>query len=257
MRKVKNGLSLAELSEELRNDFDIAQEAVRRDWREMNFLSENLQKKLYNLANYYFSIEVAVKHEAFKEASNVLKQNRALTLQLVAEDGMLLEYALPEFQDDFEIVMTAVKESWEAIAFASDYLQVDYYIYYAMKKKCIETLEEDGLMLKYVPKAHISENIALTAVENNGLALQYVPTYMKVAYKNLTKEALRNNGLALQFATEEMQNDEKIVLLALANDRDAIEFASPSLQADIKLNRDEWDRAIEKCKRKYITRLSE
>ena len=197
------------------------------------------KKKLYNLANYYFSIEVAVKHESFKEASNVLKQNRALTLELVAEDGMLLEYALPEFQDDFEIVMTAVKESWEAIAFASDYLQVDYYIYYAMKKKCIETLEEDGLMLKYVPKAHISENIALTAVENNGLALQYVPTYinMKVAYKNLTKETLRNNGLALQFATEE-------------NDRDAIEFASPRLQADIKLNRDEWDRSIEKFKLK-------
>lgn len=71
LRKVKNGLSLAELSEALRNDFEIAQEAVRQNWREMNFLSENLQKKLYHIANHYFSIEVAMKPEVFKEASKL------------------------------------------------------------------------------------------------------------------------------------------------------------------------------------------
>lgn len=50
--------------------------------------------------------------------------------------------------------------------------------------------------------------------------------------KEVVMAAVKNNGQALEFASPFMQEDKEVVLAAVRNDGSAIQFASASLQKD-------------------------
>lgn len=67
-------------------------------------------------------------------------------------------------------------------------------------------LEQDGLMLKHIDKRIQNEYLCLIAVEQNGLALQYVGNQnVKIC---LT--AVKQNGLALQYVSDELKFNYEI-----------------------------------------------
>ena len=51
------------------------------------------------------------------------RDNRQYVLQAVKTKGKLLEFAIPQFQDDEEIVKTALQQDGEAMEFASNRLK--------------------------------------------------------------------------------------------------------------------------------------
>ena len=67
--------------------------------------------------------------------------------------------------------------------------------------------------------------ILLTAVKNNGLALQYAGDYC--GDLNIVMPALQNNGLALQYATLSIQDYPDAVLTAIDQDGLALQYATP------------------------------
>lgn len=52
-----------------------------------------------------------------------LLDDRAFILDIVREEGCLLEYASPRLQDDYDVVLAALMNDSEALEFASERLQ--------------------------------------------------------------------------------------------------------------------------------------
>eukprot|EP00978_Attheya_sp_CCMP212_P029190 scaffold103023_cov55-Attheya_sp.AAC.2 len=123
-------------------------------------------------------------------------------------------------------------------------------------------LRGDGMALEYVNfRDEITLDMAMTAVSNNGMALQYVPRPMRDWEDNgIVRAALLNDGLSLQFVSEEMRqnrdwvktavcsegcalqlapvdmrDDDEVVHLAISNNPSAMKYASERLRGDIGL----------------------
>ena len=86
------------------------------------------------------------------------------------------------------------------------------------------------------------KTLILTAVKQNGLALEYARTALKKD-KDVVLAAVQQNGLTLQFANAMFKNNQHIVLTAINNNYHALQFASSALKknkmlilAAIKIN---------------------
>jgi len=74
------------------------------------------------------------------------------------------------------------------------------------------------------------EAIAIKAVQENGLALEYVgPDMLK--NRDVVLAAVRQNGLALRFADEVFKNDNHVVETAISNNGLALSSASENLRS--------------------------
>ena len=101
-------------------------------------------------------------------------------------------------------------------------------------KKWVEYLAlvaviENGLALEFVPKEFITKLVAENAVKQNGLALKFLPKEsitMKVA-----ENAVEQNGLALKFVPKESIT-MKVAGLAVMNNGLALEFVPVNLKPD-------------------------
>ena len=79
---------------------------------------------------------------------------------------------------------------------------------------------------KYNDKAFM-----LTAVQQNGMALQYASEQLK-SDRDVVLAAIRKNSWALEFASEQLKGDKDVVLAAVQQDGWALEFASEQLKGD-------------------------
>ena len=86
---------LEDALEELKNDKEVVMEAVRDEWRALEYASEEL------------------------------RGDKELVMEAVRNDGRALEYASEELRGDKELVMEAVRDRGEALGYASKELQKD------------------------------------------------------------------------------------------------------------------------------------
>eukprot|EP00978_Attheya_sp_CCMP212_P042358 scaffold256745_cov55-Attheya_sp.AAC.2 len=79
----------------------------------------------------------------------------------------------------------------------------------------------------------ITLDMAMTAVSNNGMALQYVPGDMQDMGDNgIVRAALLNDGLSLQFVSEEMRQNSDVVKMAVCSNGRALQFAHVDVRDD-------------------------
>lgn len=88
------------------------------------------------------------------------------------------------------------------------------------------------MALKYASqKLRNNKNIVLTAVKQNGNALQYV--YIELWYDvEVAFNAVSSCGLALKYASQKFKNNRRIVQKAVEENPNAIMYASKDLQLD-------------------------
>jgi len=67
-------------------------------------------------------------------------------------------------------------------------------------------VQNNGLALQFVPPSMINSGICKIAVQQNGLALKFVPS--NIINSDICKIAVQNNGLALQFVPSNMINSD-------------------------------------------------
>lgn len=79
------------------------------------------------------------------------------------------------------------------------------------------------------PKYRDNETVVNTAINVNGLALEYASSRLKNDYITV-QNAVSNNGLALEYASPNLQNDDAIVIKAVGQNGLALEYASPRLK---------------------------
>lgn len=188
-----------------------------------------------------------------------VNNERDVVLQMVRENGLTLQQAI-DFQNDRDIVLAAVNQNGLALRFAHNDMKRDVSIVWEAARqnglalqyaprdtqlivnqlpRLIEMLQQDGLQLQMMPRLNNIDVIVMTAVEHNGLALQYAHNNMK-GQDDIVWEAVSQNGLALQYANDDMKNNDEIVLEAVSQNGLALQYAHENM----KNNRDIVSEAV-------------
>lgn len=107
-------------------------------------------------------------------------------------------------------------------------------VFYTDYNLVYHLVKNDWFNLMYVdPNLNNYSNIIRLALEQDGMALQFVPIEKRT--KKTVLLAVRQNGNALMFAPHELQDDDEVVSAAVAQDPYAIKLASDRLKGDKKL----------------------
>lgn len=99
------------------------------------------------------------------------------------------------------------------------------------KKNVIDIVANNGWLLDNFSEFWDDEDIVNTAVQNEGLVLQYASDRLK-NNKSIVLNAVRKTGIALQFASANLKADKEVVLVAVKNDPYALSEASEDLKYD-------------------------
>jgi len=94
---------------------------------------------------------------------------------------------------------------------------------------CDTALDNNGLALQYVPKNLIDQEMCIKALSQNALALQYVPK--ELINETIITFALFKNGLSLQFVPDMMKSGVYSEL-AMKNNVYALQFVKEQQQTE-------------------------
>mmetsp|Transcript_62101 Transcript_62101/g.148118 ORF Transcript_62101/g.148118 Transcript_62101/m.148118 type:complete len:342 (-) Transcript_62101:232-1257(-) len=99
----------------------------------------------------------------------------------------------------------------------------------------IKAVQENGLALEYVgPDMLKNRDVVLAAVRQNGLALRFADEVFKND-NHVVETAISNNGRALKSASENLRSCRRIVEMAIKQDGGALDAASDELKKDRQL----------------------
>lgn len=126
------------------------------------------------------------------------------------------------------------------------------------KGQVLDAVRRNGLELRRYSEFLGDKDVALAAVEQNGMALPYV---MSELYgdgtidltndKDVVLTAVKQNGLALEYASEQLQNDRDVVKAAFQQNPAARQFAPPRLIQSIMDVRNFDDSGLSKIMPRY------
>ena len=132
----------------------------------------------------------------------------------------------PQYQNDIEMVQTAVKEDSDAM------LSVDGELRNELRNNRDFMQLTNGNGLKHASEELKSDKeLVLVLVKLNGDALLYASEELKND-KEVVLETVKRDGAALGYASEELLNDKEVVLEAVKQDWWALLYASEELQND-------------------------
>lgn len=95
-------------------------------------------------------------------------------------------------------------------------------------KFMLEMVKMDGRLLFYIDNnLNQNEEIAMAAVQQNGLALEFVHYELKQNNFNINYDAVTQNGLALVSVAPNFKKDLDIVIRAIIQSPEAIQYVLP------------------------------
>lgn len=94
-----------------------------------------------------------------------------------------------------------------------------------------DALQQDGLLLEFVPRHLLTRTLLQRALSSSGMALKSVPEKYRDD-KDLVLTAILQEPFALAYAPDSMKGDANLVLEAASQDPAVLQLASPELCAD-------------------------
>ena len=150
--------------------------------------------------------------------------SRAEALRAVRESGDALLH-LPQYKDDREIVMVAVRSHVDALLWAEPKLREDRDVVRA-------AVEAHGRALRYTSTLRDDPEIALAACREDGDALQFCKRLKDD--KRTVLAAVAQSGFALQYASAALRDERDVVQAAVASSGPRVlKCASERLRADL------------------------
>jgi hypothetical protein len=181
LEAILSGYSIENLSEELKNNSELALKLIKTD-------------------RNYFKYLISISEE--------LKNNHEFILESVKINGNFLRIVPQKYKDDFEIVFAAVGNKPECILYASDNLKNNYDI-------VMESVKKNGSLLNDVSnELKNNYNIVLEAVKNDGSSLVYASKKLQNNIHIVTM-AVEKYGWSLANASYELQSNFELIRLAL------------------------------------------
>jgi len=289
----KNGLVLEFVSQEVKENKAVVLEAIRKSPPALQFASNGIRKTINECglgmeewrgndreavlvavnqrghALEYASIELqgdpeivlaAVKNRwsALQFASESTRNDKEIILTALVQDGQALQYASKLLQNDPEVVLAAIKKKPEALRYASrDILQrVQKWELGSGdvwtgndKHKALSAVQKDGLALQFVSdELKSNTEVVLAALKTTPTAVKFASPALCSAFKEaglasadewkgadrkVVFSAVRKNGLALEFASDELRSDRQIVLVAVKQNEMAREYAGGKTKQEL------------------------
>lgn len=236
-RNCENDSPLYYLSENLRENYELAHEELKKSGLSLRFVAKNLQADRD-------LVEVAVTQNglALAYASQNLQGDREVVAAAIKQDGMALQYASNQLRNDLSLAREAVKKSANAYRFVSEKLRDD-------RDLLRQAIAYDANLLRYASSLlKVDREIVHEAISKNGLALQYATDELRADY-DLVLEAVSQNPWALRYAAESLKADRSLVLAAVKRSGAVLSFAAESLRQDPEL----LNRAYGKKARRHKT----
>ena len=130
----------------------------------LNFKDDNYSKILTRIINFYniYSHDIIIDN-SYKD----------LVLEAVKVDGLALEFAGIDLQNDKEIVLAAIKQYGGSLEFASNNLQND-------KEIVLVAVKESGIALEFASiDLQNNKEIVLEAIKNEKYSFRYASSYLR------------------------------------------------------------------------------
>jgi len=218
---IKKDSPLKYASDNIKNNYQIVFEAVKRDGDSIKFASNELKNntdillesiktggglssfiKLPLILQTRDNLLIAVKNgfSSLHDLSSEFIRDKQVILEIVKNYGDSLSNVISEFKDSFEIVLAAVNNRGTALKYASDNLKKN-------------------------------KEVVTAAVKNNGLALEFASDELKNDLQTV-KLAIENNPKSIQFASNNLKNMRELALIAVLLNEDTFEFISDTLRSD-------------------------
>ncbi len=162
-------------------------------------------------------------HSFFQKHSEILSQNRDISLQAVKIDAQNFQFVSPSLQNDLEFALLAIQLQPEAFAFASDELKKDFDFCMSAVMKRPSNLQFIGTGLSHY------DPIALACCSVDGRNLEFVDAQCK-KYKKLVLAMMEKDGRFLKSVSAELRNDEEVVLTAIKNHAGTFSMAGDAIR---------------------------
>jgi len=221
----------------------------------------------------YFGPDRLPYDSVLQHASDEMRNNEQVVMAAVTENGCALRFASDEMKNNHRVVIAAIKpcESrgtgttsmffseeefhCEALDYASDNLKsnedflVDALSYngLALRFASEDMRNNERIVIAAITPCPVFGRIAKQRMESDARAFRYASDNLK-NNEDFLVDALSYNGLALQFASEDMRNNKRVVMAAIApptvrrakSVAPAMEHASKELKNDPSF----WQQAV-------------
>jgi|LWDU01.1.fsa_nt_gi hypothetical protein len=154
-----------------------------------------------------------------------LRADRKAVLEVVSQNGLMLEHVDNSLKDDPEVVLVAVNNNSDAFKYADDSVK-------ANSEVVLAAVNQDGSVLEFVADSLKADpEVVLAAVNQDGEAFKYADDSIK-ANRKVNLAVVNQDGLLLEYLDDTFKADQEMVLAAVNQDGDAFEYAADSLKAD-------------------------
>lgn len=163
-----------------------------------------------------------------QHGDNSLLSSRNFMLKVLKLNSYLIKFAEENLKKDKTFMIEAISIDPDIFKYGDPSLLKE-------DKEFIQTfcsLHTDAL--NFLDKSVLTKDILNTAFETNGMQLKILFKHYGFTSVDLVMTAVRQNGLALQYADQKCRSNEKIVLTAIKQNLKALEYVSPTLKNEDK-----------------------
>lgn len=193
----------------------------------LDFDGAQLEFVSYRLKCDIEVIVVALKNtiSAYKYIPEEIKNNKDKMLEIIEKRSLPLEWLNNVFQEDEDIVLALAKSNYASMFFKNlpDKFKNN-------KAIALAAVHKNALNIQYIPKKFLTEDLALSAVQQYGEVIIHIPKTIP-NYDQIVLEAVKNEGYCLEYLDEKYKDNKQLVLIAVSNS-DSLKFVSDNLKDD-------------------------
>eukprot|EP00759_Apiculatamorpha_spiralis_P029870 PhF_6_TR31821/c0_g1_i1/m.47017 len=211
----ENGLALEYADVVLRQDADVVRAAVKQNCTALRFAENSI-----------FRYEDIIRL-AFRGGGGGGASGKPFAMDMLLRRGLLLQFMSEEIRNDPDCVLTAIVQNGFSWLFSGneEFFHSDLFADTCFQHaECgldfdfmFRIVQKNGLLLQFMRPEQTPGNkfsITQAAVKQNGLAIQYAPSELRV-HPTIVKLAVERNGLALQFVDPPLRHDRGVTCLAI------------------------------------------
>lgn len=163
---------------------------------------------------------------ASRSASDPLRADRSVMLAVVGKNGLLLSHASEKLRADHKIAEVAVMQTEGAIPYVAKVLW--------QNPDFVDVLVRwQPNMLQHAPDLQSNCGIVLTAIRQNGSALQYASKKLR-SDPEVVSAAVEQRADAFVYASDKLREDPNFVQKLMQRNERVLSYASDKLRSDPK-----------------------
>lgn len=172
-----------------------------------------------------FSAGIECENFNFSFASDVIRNDKELVMNVVKKKGHLLQYASDVLKNDFDVVLSALSNNGETLQYASEEMRMN-------KEIVLAAVSKNGNAIKYASEALRNDTVVvLAAVSNDGDSLKYASSNLR-ADVTIVLAAVSKDGNAIKYVNDDLKNNKNIALKATNKTKYSFFHLSDQLKDD-------------------------